>query len=260
MAAPEPRLLIAGWKDVSLVDIRGRTSFTLWLCGCNLKCPFCHNWMIAEALPERCSWSNTETILEALRGAARLVDYLHITGGEPLVQWAALKRLLQDVRREVNIRISLNTNCTLTRYLQEVLRLSLIDHVATDLKVPFNEMTGLAGHACKRAEKSFFESLRLLGSHEVVVELRIPVPSGIPGYADMLRRALKMAVEALGEAKWYIVMNPLLGPPYTTPRDPEWCSRHCNPTRTEFLEAENVAREIAGEKGISVYVIERGGV
>jgi len=81
-------MLTSGWKSTSMVDVRGKVTFTLWLCGCNLKCPFCHNWRIAEG--EGCFPLDEGLLLEELEYGAFLLDYFHITGGEPLMQWREL--------------------------------------------------------------------------------------------------------------------------------------------------------------------------
>ncbi len=124
-------MLIKGWKEVSTVDVRGKVTFTLWVCGCNLKCPFCHNWRIADGLG--CHELNREKLLEHLEGSSRFVDYFHVTGGEPLVQRRELAELLEDVK-SMGIMTSLNSNLTLP--MGNLLELDLVDHVATDVKAP----------------------------------------------------------------------------------------------------------------------------
>ncbi|MEM4913375.1 MAG: anaerobic ribonucleoside-triphosphate reductase activating protein, partial [Desulfurococcaceae archaeon] len=74
------KLVIAGWKSVSLVDVYGYTSFTIWTCGCNLKCPFCHNWRLADNDPSVCYAVDVEKLIEECTASRLLVDYLHVTG------------------------------------------------------------------------------------------------------------------------------------------------------------------------------------
>jgi len=76
-------MLTSGWKAVSMVDVHGKVTFTLWLCGCNLKCPFCHNWRIAER--RECFELPRDAMLEELSSHSFLIDYFHVTGGEPLM-------------------------------------------------------------------------------------------------------------------------------------------------------------------------------
>ncbi len=125
-------VLTSGWKSVSMVDVHGKVTFTLWLCGCNLKCPFCHNWLIAEG--KECFPLDRGALLGDLSSSSFLVDYFHITGGEPLMQWAELSSLLAEAKEL--LPISLNTNLTLLKPLERLLKAELVDHIATDLKAP----------------------------------------------------------------------------------------------------------------------------
>ncbi|ABM80010.1 anaerobic ribonucleoside-triphosphate reductase activating protein [Hyperthermus butylicus] len=234
-------LLVGGWKAPSLVDVRGRVSFTLWLCGCNLRCPFCHNWKLAEMLPGTCRWAKLDELVEALSGAARLVDVLHVTGGEPLLQPGRLRGLL-EASHKLGLGNSINTNCTLPENMEQLLEEKLVDHVATDLKTPFHLLTGLSKSQAARLWGRYLDCLRLLARHGVEVELRIPVPRDIPGYTRLLEESLRQPTEALKGTNWYIVVNPLQGPPAVTPRSPDWCAEHCNPPRTLLEEVAAIAK------------------
>lgn len=234
------RLLVAGWKSVSLVDVYGSPSFTLWLCGCNLRCPFCHNWRIAERL--ECKWVDVDKVFSVLQGAARFVDFFHVTGGEPLLQWEALVQLFGRVK-EVGLSVSLNSNCTLVKPLEKLLKKQLVDHLATDLKVPFRVLTGLQEAIADKLWRLYLDCISTAAKHDIVVELRIPVPANIQGYVKELEKALSIVSERLKNTKWYIVVNPLLGPPHTSPRNKTWCKKHCNPSRTILDRVAAVARK-----------------
>jgi pyruvate formate lyase activating enzyme len=132
----EIRLTGSGWKPVSMVDVYRSVTFTIWLCGCNLKCPFCHNWRIAEGRPEYCRPMDTDRLLDELSASRMLIDYVHVTGGEPLVQYRGLERLFKIVKENIGVKVSLNTNFTLHKPLELLLRKGLVDHLATDLKIP----------------------------------------------------------------------------------------------------------------------------
>ncbi len=248
------KLLIAGWKDVSLVDVKGESSFTIWLCGCNLKCPFCHNWKIAEKLEGICRFVDISEILEEISKSCRLVDYVHFTGGEPLLQWRVLSEMLGFVRRNVDCMISINTNMTLPKPLEYLVRRSLIDHIATDLKIPFKELTGVSIKRAVSLWTLYLESISIVGSSNVKFELRIPVPKGFKNYSVELTKALKSVLKKLEKCEWYVVINPLLGPPYTSPRNTYWCEKHCNPSKEELDYIIKIVSEAAGEYGGKVYM------
>jgi len=240
--------LIAGWKEASLIDVHGAVTFTVWFCGCNLRCPFCHNHRLADVEPGTCRWvpvrGGEGSIEKALSHAARFIDYVHVTGGEPLVQARAVTELFKAAR-EMGVRTSLNTNLTLTGPLKELLSEGLVDHVATDLKTPLKEMTGISDEdALRNIVKSYESSLKALAESEgVVLELRIPVAKNLT--LRTLPQALKEVEPVLKRLadRVYVVVNPLLGPPITDPRDRGWCAKHCWPDEGELEEAYRIVTE-----------------
>lgn len=242
------RLLVAGWKSISLVDVYGSPCFSLWLCGCNLRCPFCHNWRIVKRL--ECKWVDVDKIFDVLQGAARLVDFLHVTGGEPLLQWEALAQLF-DLAKKIGLRTSLNTNCTLVRPFEKLLEKKLVDHLATDLKVPFSMLVGLPETVAGKLWKLYLECLSLAAKYGVTVELRIPVPANIEGYLEELDKALNVVSKRLRDTEWYVVVTPLLGSPHVNPCNKTWCEKHCNPPQTLVGKAAVVAKRYASRVYVS---------
>jgi len=231
-------LLIAGWKDVSLVDVAGRTSFTIWVCGCNLKCPFCHNWRLADVDPNVCRFVGINELVEEVVHASRLTDYLHVTGGEPLIQLEPLKVLLRLVRDLIpNLRLSINTNCTMPSRLKELIKSGLVDHVATDAKIPFSKLSG-AGRYANELWGFFVESLKLVSSSDVELELRIPVSKGLLEPRELANEVAEL-IEVTKLRNYYVVVNPLRGPPITNPRSPEWCRKYCDPPKEVVEEVIN---------------------
>jgi len=232
-------VLTSGWKSVSMVDVHGRVTFTLWLCGCNLRCPFCHNWRIAEGLD--CFPLDKKLLLDEVDMSSFLVDYFHVTGGEPLMQWRELGWLLSGIR-DLHVPVSLNTNLTLVKPLEELLRKDLVDHVATDLKAPPSELYGLPSAVSERLWRLFLRGLEVVSDYGIPLELRIPVARGFETWRwieEGLRRV---------STRFYVVLNPLVGKPLTNPRSEGWCSEHCWPS-DEIRELE----EKLGEMGLRVY-------
>ena len=231
-------MLVSGWKSVSMVDVRGKVTFTLWLCLCNLRCPFCHNWRIAEGL--ECFPLNRKALLDELESSTFLVDYFHVTGGEPLMQWQELGSLLAEVKL-LDVPVSLNTNLTLVGPLERLLKAELVEHVATDLKIP-PELYGLPEKPSKKLWELFLKGLERGSSYGIPLELRIPVARGLNAW-PWVEEGLKHL-----NTDFYVILNPLVGRPLTNPRDEAWCSNHCWPGE----EVEEL-REKLEELGIDVY-------
>jgi len=230
------KLLIAGWKSVSLIDVHGYSSFTLWTCGCNLKCPFCHNWRIANRDPAICRYMSTADLVEEVLASKPLITYLHVTGGEPLLQWRGLIELFEKTRSEV--LNSLNSNLTLYKPLRKLLERGLLHHVAVDLKIPPEELYGVPPSSATRLWELFLKSLELLREHNVQVELRIPVHRGLS--REVLVSYFNQVHSLLNPDKTVIILNQLLGEPVVEPRNKEWCREKCFPSEQSLAELVDV--------------------
>ncbi len=236
----EIRLIGAGWKSVSMIDVHGSIVFVLWLCGCNLKCPFCHNWRLASWDKEKCKILDIEELIDSLTASKNLIDYFHVTGGEPLIQWSELYKLLEIVK-DLGINNSVNTNLTIVKPLEYMIKKELIDHIATDLKIPPEELFGLPSEAVNILWKLYLQGIKTVDEYGVLLELRIPVAKNIPlkVYSQYIDEVLNM----LKNDRFYVVIQPLLGPPVTTPRDLGWCEKYCNPGDNLLHEVAEIVRD-----------------
>src|SRR5699024_10511102 len=74
---------IAGLQKNTLLDYPGKIACTVFLAGCNLRCPFCHNPSLvlpSRAEPPAMEESELLAFLKKRRG---LLEGVCITGGEP---------------------------------------------------------------------------------------------------------------------------------------------------------------------------------
>ena len=229
----------AGWKALSLIDVYGKTSFTLWLCGCNLKCPFCHNYMLAECDKSLCGKVDVRGLLERLYLSRRFVDYFLVSGGEPLLQYSGLILLLKHIKADFGVNIAVNSNLTLAREVKRLLEDGLCDYILTDLKVPHAQLYGIPEEESEKMWRMYLESLKIVSGYKISVEVRVPVLRNVD-----LKKFEEEAIEAFnmldGGCKYYVRVNPILGEPYTVPRDRMWSSKHCNPSVKDVMEVRNI--------------------
>ncbi len=128
------RVKVAGWKELSLVDIIGEPSFTVWFNYCNLRCPWCQNSHVVTG--KITMEKEVGELVHLIEENSKLVKYVHVTGGEPTLQPDGLKALFLLSKR-VGEKISLSTNGTNPEVVKEVIELGL-DHLALDLKGPIS--------------------------------------------------------------------------------------------------------------------------
>ncbi|MEM0307690.1 MAG: anaerobic ribonucleoside-triphosphate reductase activating protein [Thermofilaceae archaeon] len=186
----EEVLLVGGWREVSLVDVLGHVSFTVWLARCNLKCPWCSNAELAKGVGAR--YVRVSEILEALEKAKAFIDVLHVTGGEPLLQHRALLNLFQRVRSQLNLPISLDTNGTHPKALERLA--PLLYHLAIDVKAPLSDpqlyakVTGVSLRLAERVVKDVAASIGI-GLSVPFLELRTTLVPGLLTCDDAVRIA-----------------------------------------------------------------------
>ena len=121
---------ISGLQKMTLLDYPGKVACTVFLQGCNFRCPFCHNSdLLGGTGPEEIP---VETLLAFLKKRVGLLDAVCITGGEPTLQ-ADLPELLRQIK-ELGYLVKLDTNGTRPQVVKELAAQGLIDYVAMDIK------------------------------------------------------------------------------------------------------------------------------
>ena len=75
---------IQGLQKLTLLDYPGRVACTVFLAGCNFRCPFCHNASLVTHIRPEYSISEEE-VLTFLKKRQGVLDGVCITGGEPLL-------------------------------------------------------------------------------------------------------------------------------------------------------------------------------
>ena len=121
---------IHGLQKMTLLDYPGRVACTVFLGGCDLRCPFCHNYDLATgAAPAVMDDSQLLSFLEKRRG---LLDGVAVTGGEPCMR-PDLPELLRRIRA-LGYAVKLDTNGTHPDRLRALIGEELVDYVAMDIK------------------------------------------------------------------------------------------------------------------------------
>lgn len=121
---------IRGLQKMTLLDWPGRVACTVFLEGCDFRCPYCHNSQLLERDDEpEVSREELIAFLEKRRG---LLDGVCVTGGEPLL-WPALPGLLEEIKG-LGYPVKLDTNGAHPRQLRDLTKRGLIDYVAMDIK------------------------------------------------------------------------------------------------------------------------------
>lgn len=162
--------MISGLQKMTLLDFPGKVACTVFLQGCNYRCPFCHN---SDLLPGKGeAFMSEEAFIAFLERRQGLLDGVCVSGGEPTL-YPGLQQLLKAIK-SLGYAVKLDTNGSRPEILREVVRKGLVDYVAMDVKnspARYAETVGLSRFDLGPTE----ESLRFLIGENVDYELRTTV-------------------------------------------------------------------------------------
>ena len=192
---------IAGLQKMTLLDFPGKVACTVFLQGCNFRCPFCHN---SDLLPGQGQpLMDDEELLSFLKKRQGLLDGVCITGGEPTLQ----PQLLQLMRRikELGYAVKLDTNGSRPQVLRELVEAGVVDYVAMDIKNSREEYPATAGMK-ESLLQGVEESIRYLMSGAVDYEFRTTVahPLHTPQYIDAMGKWVCDLAEGHKPKRWYL--------------------------------------------------------
>lgn len=160
-------MIISGLQKMTLLDYPGKVACTVFLQGCNFRCPFCHN---SDLLGANAQPAYTEDeLLAFLRSRRGLLDAVCISGGEPTLS-PELPALLRKIRA-LGYLTKLDTNGSRPDVLAALIGEGLLDYVAMDVKNAPSCYAPTCG--TQRSDlSSIEESLRLLMTGDTAYELR----------------------------------------------------------------------------------------
>jgi pyruvate formate lyase activating enzyme len=115
---------------MTLLDFPGRVACTVFLGGCDLRCPFCHNFDLATGNAP--ALMTDDELLSFLNKRKGLLEGVAITGGEPCLR-PDLPELLKKIK-DMGYGVKLDTNGTHPALLRAIIEGGLLDYVAMDVK------------------------------------------------------------------------------------------------------------------------------
>jgi len=190
---------IGGLQKMTLLDYPGKVACTVFLSGCNFRCPFCHNSGLLEGEQTLLPRQELMAFLEKRRG---ILDGVCITGGEPTLQ-PELPALLGEIKA-MGFAVKLDTNGYRPEVLETLLNQKLLDYVAMDIKNSPQRYSETAGTeiAIDRIESS----IRLLLQGSVDYEFRTTV--AVPLHHEQSVSQMGQWVSGLASGQkakaWYI--------------------------------------------------------
>jgi pyruvate formate lyase activating enzyme len=162
---------IAGFIKTTLLDWDGMVACTVYLAGCDFRCPYCHNVAIvtnadgAESIDEG-------RVLEYIEEHSDFIDGAVVSGGEPLINkdlHVFLKKL-----KALGVKVKIDTNGSYPDELDDLIGAGLVDMVAMDVKASLNERYDAAAGVKVNIEK-IKKSIRVIIDSGIDHEFRTTV-------------------------------------------------------------------------------------
>lgn len=166
---------IYGLQKLTLLDYPGKMAATLFLGGCNFRCPFCHNSGLVLS-PEQQEVLPVSEVLAFLEKRRGILEGVCITGGEPTLS-GDLKRLITDIRG-LGYLVKLDTNGSRPEVLRELVSEGLLDYAAMDIKSSLSGYAKAAGLSSGQASvitEKVAESAAFLMENHIPYEFRTTV-------------------------------------------------------------------------------------
>ena len=195
-------MTFSGFEKTDLINYPGLVASTVFTCGCNFRCPYCHNPEFVIQGSDETYFGETyteEEILSYLTKRRSLLDGLVISGGEPTLH----KDLAPFMRRvkDMGFKIKLDTTGSRPEVLKDLISQNLVDFVAMDIKAPL-EKYHLLGFTDTKAISMSIDILEGLDDLVDLIdhEFRTTCPKSILDVSDFAKMA-----DLIGQkAKWYL--------------------------------------------------------
>jgi pyruvate formate lyase activating enzyme len=190
---------IAGLQKTTLVDYPGYVAATVFTRGCTFRCPFCHNPELV--LPEKFNPLIPESeILNFLELRKGKLQALCITGGEPLLQ-SDIEEFINKIKK-LGYKIKLDTNGSLPEKLHNIIKNSLVDYIAMDVKSSFGNYQKTTKIKNQNSKIKIKESISLLMNSGVDYEFRTTVCHPLHEIGDF-----EEIGKMISAAKKYFIQN-----------------------------------------------------
>ena len=121
---------IHGLQRLTLLDYPGKLACTVFLGGCNFRCPFCHNGGLV--ICDGDGIMDSDELLAFLDSRRGRLQGVCISGGEPTLH-PDLPDLIADIKA-MGYAVKLDTNGTNPEMLSALINDGLVDYVAMDIK------------------------------------------------------------------------------------------------------------------------------
>ena len=195
---------IKGLEKFSPKDFPGYISSTVFLGGCNFRCPFCHNSDLVLR-PEILPTFPLDYFLSFLDSRKGWLEGICISGGEPLLQ-DDLETLLILIK-DRNLLVKIDINGSFPSRLEDLIKKKLVDHIAMDVKAPlarYQEVTRATVN-----EEDIVRSVDIIKNSGLGYVFRTTLVPGLVGPEDIKKICQMLDGAKIFQLQQFVPLNTL---------------------------------------------------
>lgn len=190
-------ITIGGLQKLTLIDFPGNLACTIFLSGCNFKCPWCYSRELV--LPQNIKLQpkiSQDEVFDFLAARKNLLGGVVICGGEPTIH-EDLAGFIEKIKK-MNFLVKLDTNGSNPQALKGLIAENLIDYAAMDVKLPKERYYELSGADAQKIA----QSIQILKNSKIDSEFRTTVVPSVHTKKDIIAIA-----KWISPAKKYYLQN-----------------------------------------------------
>lgn len=193
---------IKGLEKFASRDFPGHISSTVFVGGCNFRCPFCHNADLVLN-PGRLPSLDLNLFLGYLDSRRGWLDGLCLSGGEPLLHEDI--EVLARVIKDRGFLVKVDTNGSFPDRLEYLISQGLVDWLAMDIKAPLARYPEVVRAEVDPAKIK--RSVELIRSCGLPYVFRTTVVPGLLDESDLLEMAAWLSGASCFQLQQFVPQN-----------------------------------------------------
>jgi pyruvate formate lyase activating enzyme len=162
-----------GSVAISTVDYPGKSAIVLFLRGCPLRCPYCHNHKLWSGN----NYVEIDHVKNLIRESMPFISAVVISGGEPLMQERIFE--IASFAKSEGLSVGIETSGYYPEVAERLIKKNMVDKFFVDVKAnpeKYEEITKNK-YAFSRLERF----LKIVKNNNVQFELRTTIVKGLIG-------------------------------------------------------------------------------
>jgi len=195
---------ICALQKTTLIDYPGHVAATVFLAGCNFRCPWCYSKeLVLSDLIAQQPQIDPDEFFSFLNGKKGLLEGVVLCGGEPTLN-PDLPEFIKKIK-DMGFLVKLDSNGSNPKMLKDLIEKKLLDYVAMDIKLPKNRYPLVFGAAM--SPELIEQSISILKNSDIDFEFRTTCAPGVHTPDDLAKMAEWIGQKVPGRPPKYMLQN-----------------------------------------------------